>query len=488
MVYNFNEAISESPPHAYISALAFAPPQSLIFMHHRRVYPHTLIARTPPNDTILPVITTAIAGNIVAAVMGNTWLKVFDLACGGAQMLSVELEQLEVKVDSEHGYPLDILSYSAAISPNKELVALGRNDCRVFNVNNKSVLCMQNENEVQASITYLAFSQDSQRLAAVYDDGTVREWNISSGVVTPYLVWDPETYQQDPRARETFKAVYLIYSEDGLKIVSRSDKIYIWGRNGGCSSSCDRDTISDFLTIGSTVYAVLAHSQGPGYRLHELLSGKVRPEMLYDGYSAASTCSEGLDFIRSPRYLQPRFGWDRLAVSRDYRLVADGSVTMILIYDVKQGKVIASLAGHAWEVVSLSFVELEGHGEYCLFSASRDGTIRLWDLSALLKGESAYTLPTDRRIGYASGGAWITNSEGERLFYLHRSCPFRHPLNSLIIGPCADLDLTHFVYGKEWTRCKDPIDPDEEGSGLRIEDLAIEVVDSNLSIFPPPSV
>jgi WD40 repeat protein len=471
MVDKFSDIISQSPSHIYLSALAFAPPQSLIFKHYRGVYPHTLIVRTPPNDTILPVITTAIAGNIVAAVIGNTWLKVFDLACDGKQMLSVPVKQLEIEVD-EYKRLRETLSYSVAISPSKELVALGRDDCRIFNIDNfESPLRMENENDVQASITYLAFSQDSQQLAAVYGDGTVHEWNTNSGMMTPNLVWDPESYQQKGRA------VHLMYSEDGLMIVSRHrDKIYLWGKNGEYLSSYSIPSLghsgkrTSFLTIGSTEYVVVAESEG--YYLYELLSGELRletPNFNDDVYSSGLQESS-FDYISPPRYLQPL--WHRLTVSRDHRLAADRSMASIAIYDLEQDKLIARLVGHSWEVVSLSFIELEGHGEYCLFSASRDGTIRLWDLSTLLERESTYNLPI-KESGYHRGG-WIKNSKGESLFFLPRSCPFRHPLNSLVIGPCADLDLTHFVYGKEWTRCKDPIDPDEEGSGIRIEDLIIE--------------
>jgi WD40 repeat protein len=464
MVSNFYSIISENPAHTYISALAFVPPQSSIFEHHRAVYPHTLrYTQTSPNDTALPIITTAIAGNIVAAVMGNAWLKVFDLA-HGKQMLSAEVEPIE---DDDSDWKL---SYSVAISPNKELVALGRDNCRIFNVKDKSVLHMENENDIQACITYMTFSQDSQQLAAVYGDGTVREWDISSGMVASKLVWGPENFRREHMGRKTVGAVYLTYSADGLRIASLSDPIYIWGRSGECSSSYsifgNSGKRTSFLTIGSTEYVVSAYE---GYHLYELLSGELRLETsdFNDDTYSAGRQESSLDNISSPGYLQPL--WHRLAVSRDHRLAADGSTTSIAIYDLEQDKLIARLVGHSWEVVSLSFVELEGHGEYCLFSASRDGTIRLWDLSILLERKSTYNLPIERSVYH--GGGWTKNSKGENLFFLPHCYPFRHPLNSLVIGPCADLDLTHFVYGKEWTRCKDPIDPDDDGSGIRIEDL-----------------
>ena len=54
-------------------------------------------------------------------------------------------------------------------------------------------------------------------------------------------------------------------------------------------------------------------------------------------------------------------------------------------------------------------------------------------------------------------GSWIKNEEGDYLFCIQLHCPFRHPLNTLVIGQCPELDMTHFVCGEEWTRCREPI-------------------------------
>jgi hypothetical protein len=51
-------------------------------------------------------------------------------------------------------------------------------------------------------------------------------------------------------------------------------------------------------------------------------------------------------------------------------------------------------------------------------------------------------------------GCTIQNGNGECLFWLPESCPIRHPLNTLVIGQCAEIDMTDFVYGKDWTKCR----------------------------------
>ena len=67
------------------------------------------------------------------------------------------------------------------------------------------------------------------------------------------------------------------------------------------------------------------------------------------------------------------------------------------------------------------------------------------------------------------GGAWVQNGNGECLFWLPESCPIRHPLNTLVIGRCAELDMTNFVYGEEWTKCRGSNADDELEEAERLK-------------------
>jgi hypothetical protein len=69
---------------------------------------------------------------------------------------------------------------------------------------------------------------------------------------------------------------------------------------------------------------------------------------------------------------------------------------------------------------------------------------------------------------YWRGGAWVQNGNGECLFWLPMSCPIRHPLNTLVIGRCAELDMTNFVHGEQWTKCRGSNADDEPSEVERL--------------------
>jgi hypothetical protein len=68
-------------------------------------------------------------------------------------------------------------------------------------------------------------------------------------------------------------------------------------------------------------------------------------------------------------------------------------------------------------------------------------------------------LVADKSMGevWSAQGNWIKNEEGDYLFFVPLHCPFRHPLNTLVIGRCHELDMTHFVCGEQWQKCREPI-------------------------------
>jgi WD40 repeat protein len=122
---------------------------------------------------------------------------------------------------------------------------------------------------------------------------------------------------------------------------------------------------------------------------------------------------------------------------------------------------LVKLVGHSWCITTAAF--LGGPRKYQFVTTSEDGTIRIWDLDRLLKGtlseeEKRIVLWSNAPITVSSGyerGSWIKNADGEILFYLPQDCPFRNPLNTHVLGECVELDMTNFVYGTEWTKCRE---------------------------------
>jgi WD40 repeat protein len=145
----------------------------------------------------------------------------------------------------------------------------------------------------------------------------------------------------------------------------------------------------------------------------------------------------------------------------------------ILIWDVHKNIQLVELVGHSAPLSYVTFAESQGESKYRLVSTSLDGTIRLWDLDQLFKPTEAQHPMTSWGVcpkadGYTwKAGGWIHDKNDECLFWLPASCPIRHPLNALVIGQCAEVDMTNFVYGEEWTKCRGLTVDNEPSEGGR---------------------
>ena len=76
-------------------------------------------------------------------------------------------------------------------------------------------------------------------------------------------------------------------------------------------------------------------------------------------------------------------------------------------------------------------------------SASKDGTIRVWNVELLEERGEMDGWRMERR----DDGCWVLGAEGERLFWT--PVPFRHTRNTLVIGKCSMIDFSNFVHGDE---------------------------------------
>ena len=105
-------------------------------------------------------------------------------------------------------------------------------------------------------------------------------------------------------------------------------------------------------------------------------------------------------------------------------------------------RTILNLVGHANGVRSVSFFP---DGKQ-IMSVSEDGTIRVWDIELLERGEMD---------GWQVYPDWILGPEEKRLFWT--PLPFRHTRNTLIKGKCLEIDFSNFVHGDEWVKCREPL-------------------------------
>jgi WD40 repeat protein len=475
----FYQPINNNPAHAYISALPFTATTSIISLTSRDSYPRVLRVGDDIVGPSPPVLTAAVSGNIVAAIIGNCCLKVFDISRGDIECLCVMLDSLPPSINPEVGY-------SIALSHDTGMAAVARIGLKVYCLNGLKLVSKMEAINSESPITCLSFSLDDKRLVAGFMDGTLRE-----------VLVDCNTEIRQIKAianMDEGSIVSVIYLDDGYRFASASfpsfpfkasGTVRIWDSSGNCTSNHLFEGKVLLLPMGSSRCAAFweynPHTK-PGealpmhFRIHDIVTAKLLfrcgPQTGYGSAHVKSTLDQYFS------------NFNFITISSDRRLAACAQLSgapTLTVWELHTNRCI-TLVGHSWGISMVSFIDCAGAG-YQLLSSSRDGTIRLWDLNPWLIGEPLQypMLSWKASAGFTGripspeystrmyeGGGWIGNGDGEYLFWLPWNRPFRHPLNTLIIGQCTDLDLKNFVHGKEWVKCREPLDADiQDGQARR---------------------
>jgi WD40 repeat protein len=457
----FGPAMQQNPAHVYLTALPFTSSKSLISTYFRQKFPGMLHINVDTNEEPQAVLTAAVSGNMIAVVITNSSLKVFDLAQDGAEVFHATIDPI-------------ITGYCLSISHNQTMVALGHNGCDVWRLaNSTSRLPLPVMQGAGVQMTCLAFSDDGEHIVAGFNDGALCEWVVNSGMEGRRFAWPDGV--DDLKSRRVITAVYAQTDDhiiSGCETSSSQTRFFIWSGSGDCTFSYALPALHTQISISFAQWLISSYyidNDTGQWQIRDLLTGELKFEC----------------YPKSQEYRQWRIlnNWHSFAssapifaISSDGKLAAFGSSfhLSIFIWDVHENSQLVELVGHSSRLTSVTFAECHDVSKYRLVSTSLDGTIRLWDLNQLSKPKedqhpmtSWGLCPKADRYEW-DGGAWVQNENGECLFWLPASCPIRHPLNTLVIGRCAELDMTNFVYGKEWTKCRGPNVDDELSDAERL--------------------
>ncbi|KAK3957075.1 hypothetical protein QBC32DRAFT_1799 [Pseudoneurospora amorphoporcata] len=215
--------IEQAPLQAYISALIFAPRNSLIKRNFRAEEPEWI--RTKPaveldwnaclqtleghRNYVLSVAFSPDGQRLASGSYDNT-IKIWDPASGSC------LQTLE-----GHRYSVR----SVAFSPDGQRLASGSDDNTIKIWDPASGSCLQTLEGHRDSVRSVAFSPDGQRLASGSDDNTIKIWDPASGSCLQTL----EGHSDSVRS--------VAFSPDGQRLASGSDDktIKIWDpASGSC--------------------------------------------------------------------------------------------------------------------------------------------------------------------------------------------------------------------------------------------------------------
>ncbi|KAJ6481187.1 hypothetical protein DFH09DRAFT_418991 [Mycena vulgaris] len=438
----FRDAIVQSAPHIYISALALAPTQSEISQKFWPQFPKLLsisegrMKKGPTTRGVSEghthdVNSVAFSPNDKYIVSGSN-----DRTVG---IWNAETGALHHKLLMGHTFFVRCVAFS----PSGKHIVSGSDDrtlC-IWDVETGTSVGIPLKGHIRGVLS-VAFSPDGKHIVSGSSDTTVRIWETYTGAAVG-----------DPLKGHTNRVRSVAFSIDGKHLVSASidNTLRIWNAENGAAIGEPLDGHTNW--VNSVAYSpngkhIASGSDDHTIRIWDAQSGAMIGEPFAAGTSIYS-----------------------VAFSPDGKYIVSGSNnTTVCIWDAESGVALCRpLEGHTNWVSSVAF---SSDGKY-IVSASSDNTIRVWDVESVLNrpgavmGSSGHVshfphLPSPSiPLHWRIRNGWVFDNPSEMLFWL----PSTHriglwfPHNTLVIGrQQTRLSYDNFVHGTEWARCYLPVE------------------------------
>ncbi|KAJ7202947.1 quinon protein alcohol dehydrogenase-like superfamily [Mycena haematopus] len=388
----FGEAIYQSAPHIYVSALALAPEESEIAKRFSYEFPNLLkvtrggIKQWPSTIAVLEqhtgrVRSVAYSANGKRIVSGSDdcTVRIWDAETGAALR-----EPLEGHTD---------VVTSVVFSPDGKRIVSGSHDhtLRIWNAETGAALREPLEGHTDA-VTSVAFSPDGKRIVSGSYDHTVCIWDADTGAAL-----------REPLEGHTRVVASVAFSPDGKRIVSGSydHTVCIWDAETGAALRKPLEGHIDWvasvafspdgkrIVSGSYDHTVCIWDADTGAALREPLEGHTglvtsvafspdskRIVSGSDDCTVRIWDAETGAALREP--LEGHTNWVRsVAFSPDGKRIVSGSDDCtVRIWDAETGAALREpLEGHIDWVASVAF---SPDGKR-IVSGSYDYTVCIWD-------------------------------------------------------------------------------------------------------------
>ncbi|KAG8704302.1 hypothetical protein FRC08_002303 [Ceratobasidium sp. 394] len=384
-VLSFYDAISESTPHLYISALPFAPTASEFGRRMRPWFPNTLAITQGADERWSSCLRSISHPDIVGSVAFSPDSRRVVSSCDDATVRVWDAETGTAVLNPLRGH--SALVQCAVFSPNGRRIASCSYDqtIRVWDAETGSEVCAPLEGH-SGVVLSIAFSPNGKRIASCSADQTVRIWDAETGIE----VLGPLTGHSDV-------VMSVAFSRDGRYIASGSDDTTI--------RVCDAET-------GATVHEPLE-----GHSKSVLSVAFSSDDSLIVSGSSDSTLIIW-DAKTGTRKLGPLRGHTAIvqsvAFSPDDRRILSGSADgTVRFWDVESGReLVGQPRSHSDRVWCVAFSP-DGRR---VASASADKTVQIWDAeSGVAQSAPPRLSAAVNAVAFSSDGRFIASGSRDGL-------------------------------------------------------------------------
>jgi WD40 repeat protein len=312
-------------------------------------------------------------GQTLAAGTTENLVRLFDTATGG-------------EVHKEEGHKSFVTS--VALSPDGRLGASGGKDGAVKLFDAASGRNLRSLAGHDGLVKSLAFSPDGKLLASASFDGTVKVRETTGG--------------GEPHTLRGFagKAVAVAFAPDGRALLAassdRSVRVFdaqTWNETRALRGAEDVEAPSEVAAFSADAKSLVTSNGDKTVQLRDLSADALSTPRVFESYSS---------------------GIYATAFSPDRRwFAAGGKDKTVRVWEIKTGRKVRTLAGHAGWVTSLAF----SPDSRLLASASLSGHVKLWDnetgleertLAGHAEGVNAVTFsPDGKTLATASGDSTV---------------------------------------------------------------------------------